>query len=180
MKAKLLCLAFQKRTISASSCLEQIRAGRLGNTSALHCVELAFTVDEAASSLGSSRGCCKTKVRSFVESACHTVLKLPASAHSSQLWLTLDRCFIEKAKLLCFCLPKEDTTRNHVYDGFYVYVSLLRPDKASQYVKRHNIYVTCLRHSANHNTLDSWPIRAHLAFQTDELCKNRRVSEGET
>uniref|UniRef100_A0A672P3M3 Disco-interacting protein 2 homolog B-A-like n=1 Tax=Sinocyclocheilus grahami TaxID=75366 RepID=A0A672P3M3_SINGR len=31
--------------------------------------------------------------------------------------------------------------------------------------------------SANHNALDSWPVRAHLAFQTNELCKNRRVSE---
>uniref|UniRef100_A0A9J8CWY1 SDS3 homolog, SIN3A corepressor complex component n=2 Tax=Cyprinus carpio TaxID=7962 RepID=A0A9J8CWY1_CYPCA len=30
---------------------------------------------------------------------------------------------------------------------------------------------------ANHNALDNWPIRAHLAFQNDELCKNRRVSE---
>ncbi len=26
-------------------------------------------------------------------------------------------------------------------------------------------------YSANHNALDSWPIRARLAFQNDELCK---------
>ena len=57
-------------------------------------------------------------------------LKPPTSAHLSRPWLTLGlwplltqglgvwRCFIEKAKLLCFCLPKEDTTRNHVYITF--------------------------------------------------------------
>ncbi len=33
-------------------------------------------------------------------------------------------------------------------------------------------------YSANHNALDSWPIRAHCAFQNDELCKNRCVSKG--
>ncbi len=37
--------------------------------------------------------------------------------------------------------------------------------------------ITQLRFSANHNALDSWPIRAHLAFRNDELCKNQRVSE---
>ncbi len=42
---------------------------------------------------------------------------------------------------------------------------------------RRNISITRLRYSANHNTLDSWPIRAHLASQNDELCKNWRVSE---
>ncbi len=37
--------------------------------------------------------------------------------------------------------------------------------------------VTRLRYSANHNALDSWPIRTHCAFQNDKLCKNRCVSE---
>ncbi len=36
---------------------------------------------------------------------------------------------------------------------------------------RRNISITHLRYSANHNILDSWPIRAHLASQNDELCK---------
>uniref|UniRef100_A0A672K9D2 tRNA (guanine(9)-N(1))-methyltransferase n=1 Tax=Sinocyclocheilus grahami TaxID=75366 RepID=A0A672K9D2_SINGR len=45
------------------------------------------------------------------------------------------------------------------------------------YAARCNTSVSRLRCSANHNVLDSWPITAHLAFQTDELCKNRRVSE---
>ncbi len=40
-----------------------------------------------------------------------------------------------------------------------------------------NIYVSRLRYSADHKALDSWPIRARLASQNDELCKNRRVSE---
>ncbi len=40
-----------------------------------------------------------------------------------------------------------------------------------------NISDSCLRYSANKNALESWPIRAHLASQNDELCKNRRVLE---
>ncbi len=60
--------------------------------------------------------------------------------------------------------------------GFIVLVSS-RQDTASQYGEGHNISVTRLRYSANHNALDSWPIRAHLASQNDELCKNRRISE---
>ncbi len=60
--------------------------------------------------------------------------------------------------------------------GFIVLVSLCR-DMASQHGKGHNISVTRVRYSANHNVLDSWPIRAHLASQNDELCKNRRFSE---
>ncbi len=47
----------------------------------------------------------------------------------------------------------------------------------SKYGKGRNISVTRLRYSANHNALDSWPIRAHHALQNDELCKNRHVSE---
>ncbi len=50
-------------------------------------------------------------------------------------------------------------------------------DAASQYSEGHNISVSYLRYSANHNTLDSWPIRARLASQNDELCKNLHVSE---
>ncbi len=52
--------------------------------------------------------------------------------------------------------------------GFIVLVSSRR-DTASQYGKRRNISVTRLRYSANHNALDSWPIRAHLASQNDEI-----------
>ncbi len=44
-------------------------------------------------------------------------------------------------------------------------------------VRGRNISVTCLRFLANQNALDSWPIRAHLVFQSDELCKNRDISE---
>ncbi len=60
--------------------------------------------------------------------------------------------------------------------GFIVLDSSRR-DTASQYGEGRNISVTCLRYSANHNAPDSWPIRARLASQNDELCKNRRVSE---
>ncbi len=60
--------------------------------------------------------------------------------------------------------------------GFIVFVSS-RQDTASQYGKGRNISVTRFRYSANHNALDSWPIRAHIASQNDELCKNRCVSE---
>ncbi len=48
--------------------------------------------------------------------------------------------------------------------GFIVLVS---SGHASQYA---NISVSRLRYSANHNAPDSWPIRAHLASQNDELC----------
>ncbi len=60
--------------------------------------------------------------------------------------------------------------------SFIVFVSLRR-DTASQYDKGRNISVSRLRYSANHNALDSWPIRARLATQNDELCKNLHVSE---
>ncbi len=55
--------------------------------------------------------------------------------------------------------------------GFIVFVSSCR-DTAPQYGKGHN-----MRYSANHNAPDSWPIRARLASQNDELCQNRPVSE---
>ena len=73
-------------------------------------------------------GCCKTKVRSFIESACRTVLKPPAST-----WC----CFIEKAKLLCFCLPKENTTRNHVYITFIMGFMFL--SRRSGRTRHHNM-----------------------------------------
>ncbi len=60
--------------------------------------------------------------------------------------------------------------------GFIVCLSS-RWDTASQYGKERNISVSRLRYSANHNALDSWQIRAHLASQNDELCKNQRVLE---
>ncbi len=69
-----------------------------------------------------------------------------------------------------------DATNTSFIMGFIVFMSLRR-DTASQYDKGRNISVTRLRCSANHNALDSWPIRAHLASQNDELCKNRCVSE---
>ncbi len=42
----------------------------------------------------------------------------------------------------------------------------------SKYGKGHSVSVTRLRYLANHNSLDSWSIRAHRDFQNDELCKN--------
>ncbi len=60
--------------------------------------------------------------------------------------------------------------------GFIVF-GLSRRDTSSQYCKGRNISVSLLSYSVNHNALGSWPIRAHLAYQNDELCKNRRVSE---
>ncbi len=52
--------------------------------------------------------------------------------------------------------------------GFIVFVSLRR-DTASQYGEGRNNSVTRLRYSANHNAPDSWPIRACLTSQNDEL-----------
>ncbi len=52
----------------------------------------------------------------------------------------------------------------------FVFVSSRR-DTASQYGKGRNISIIRLRYSSNPNALDSWPIRAHLASQNDELCK---------
>ncbi len=69
-----------------------------------------------------------------------------------------------------------DATNASFVMGFIVLVSLSR-ETASQYGERRNISVTRLRYSANHNALDSWPIRARLASQKDELCKNRHISE---
>ncbi len=69
-----------------------------------------------------------------------------------------------------------DATNASFIMGFIVFVSS-RQDTASQDGKRRNISVTRLRYLANHNALDSWTIRAHLASQNDELCKNRHVSE---
>ncbi len=51
-----------------------------------------------------------------------------------------------------------------VYNGFIVFM-LSRRDTASQQGKGCNISVTRLRCSTNHNSLDIWPIRAHLASQ---------------
>ncbi len=57
-----------------------------------------------------------------------------------------------------------------------VFVSSCR-DTHHNTVRGYNISVSPLRYSANHNALDSWPIRTHLTSQKDELCKNLRVSE---
>ncbi len=69
-----------------------------------------------------------------------------------------------------------DATNALFIMGFIVFVSSRR-DMASQYGKGPNISVSRLRYSANHNALDSWPIRARLASQNDELCKNQYISE---
>ncbi len=69
-----------------------------------------------------------------------------------------------------------DATNASFIMSFIVLVSSRR-DTVSQHGKGHNSSVTRLRYSANHNALDSWPIRPCLASQNDELCKNRRVSE---
>ncbi len=60
--------------------------------------------------------------------------------------------------------------------GFMVLDSSRR-DTVSQHGKGRNNSVTRLSYSANHNALDSWPIRARLTSQNDELCKNWHVSE---
>ncbi len=60
--------------------------------------------------------------------------------------------------------------------GFIDSVSSRR-DTASQYSEGRNISISRLRYTAIQNALDSWPIRARLASQNDELCKNRHVSE---
>ncbi len=59
----------------------------------------------------------------------------------------------------------------------FIVLVLLRWNTPSQYGEGRNISISCLRYSANHNALDSRPIRARLASQNDELCKNQRVSE---
>ncbi len=69
-----------------------------------------------------------------------------------------------------------DVTNVSFVMGFIVFVSSCR-DTASQYSEGRNISVTWLRYSANHSALDSWPIKARLASQNDELCKNRCFSE---
>ncbi len=56
---------------------------------------------------------------------------------------------------------------------FILAVVLLLPlpchgDAVSKYDKRHNISVLS-RNLANHNTLDSWPIKERVASQNDEL-----------
>ncbi len=70
----------------------------------------------------------------------------------------------------------ESEEEKQCQSSFIVLVSSCR-DTVLQYGKGRNISITRLRYSANHNALDSWPIRAHLASQNDELCKNRRISE---
>ncbi len=65
--------------------------------------------------------------------------------------------------------PLDETNASFVM-GFIVFVSSCR-DTASQYGKGSNISISRLRYSANHNALDSWPIRAHLTSQNDEFVK---------
>ncbi len=79
-------------------------------------------------------------------------------------------------KSLSVIMSPLDATNASSVMGYIVLV-LSRWETPSQYGEGRNISVTSLRYSANHNALDSWPIRARLASQNDELCKNRRVSE---
>ncbi len=60
--------------------------------------------------------------------------------------------------------------------GFIVFVSL-RQDMASQYGKGRNISVSRFTYSANHNTLDSWPMSFMKidAFQKAEHRSNNNV-----
>ncbi len=69
-----------------------------------------------------------------------------------------------------------DATNASFIMGFIVFVLSCR-DTASQYGEGSKISVSSLSYSANHKALDSWPISIHLAFQNDELCKNRRDLE---
>ncbi len=64
-----------------------------------------------------------------------------------------------------------------VYNGFYCFSRVTPGHAITIQGKGRNISVSRLRHSANHNAPYSWPIRARLASQNDELCNNRRVSE---
>ncbi len=84
-------------------------------------------------------------------------------------------CLTARVKV---CIHLENFISNYVLTGckkclfimgFIVFVSSCR-DTASQYGEGCNISVTRLRYSANHNTLHSWPIRACLTSQNDELC----------
>ncbi len=45
-----------------------------------------------------------------------------------------------------------------IYNRFYCFCLIA----TSHYSKGRNIFVTCLRYSANRNALDSWPISTHL------------------
>ncbi len=70
-----------------------------------------------------------------------------------------------------------DATKASFIMGFIVFVSSHR-DTAPQYGEERNVSVSRLRHSANHNgSLESWPIRARLTSQNDELSQNWPVSE---
>ncbi len=69
--------------------------------------------------------------------------------------------------------PLDATNASYIM-GFIDLVSS-RWDTATQYPKGLNISVTRLRYSANHNVPDSWPIRAQIASQNYELCRNHCV-----
>ncbi len=69
-----------------------------------------------------------------------------------------------------------DATNASFIMGFIVFVSSRR-DTASQYCEGRNISVSRLKYRANQNALDSWPIRARLASQNDELCRIQHVTE---
>ncbi len=71
--------------------------------------------------------------------------------------------------------PLDATNASFVMGSIVLVMS--RRETPPQYVEGHNISVTRLRYLANHNALDSWPIRVRLASQNYKLCKNQRVSE---
>ncbi len=80
-----------------------------------------------------------------------------------------------KSPSLCgkICITPPKCLRKERRRNFYSRCSIVVVGTlcVSKYGKGRNISLTCLRYSANHNALDSWPIRAHSAFQNDELLK---------
>ncbi len=70
-----------------------------------------------------------------------------------------------------------DATNASFVMGSIVLVSSRR-ETPSQYSEGHNISISRLRYSANHNALDSWPIRARIASQNDELVKIHAFQKG--
>ncbi len=60
-----------------------------------------------------------------------------------------------------------------LYFGFYCFCLV-------NVVRGRNISISLLRYSAHYNALESWPIRARLASQNDELCFRKADHIGAT
>ncbi len=110
---------------------------------------------------------------------CIGMLSHPTSQHHACLQLTRGQKVIQTrptSTSLCgeICITPPKYLRYERRRDFYSRCSIVVETLCvSKYGEGCNISDTCSRHSANHNALYSWPIRAHLAFQNDELCKNR-------